>query len=85
MARRETSWAWHHVQRRHDGEQNLFGADFKVSNCQKERGAFRRPLMEEVLITRCHRKNLGELLNDQTGFNSARDLVEVNAAVQDRS
>ena len=85
IARRETSWAWHHVQRRHDGEQNLFGADFKVSNCQKERGAFRRPLREEVLITRCHRKNLGELLNDQTGFNSARDLVEVNAAVQDRS
>ena len=76
IGRREASWAWHHVERKHEGEQNRFGEDFKVVQCTREKGAFRRPLREEVCITRWSRMNR-ELLNDHTGFSAARDLLEV--------
>ena len=77
MARQETSWAWHHVQNRHQGEQNLFGQDFEVVRCHREKGAFRRPLREEVTITKRKRDHAGLLLNDHTAFNAARDLFEI--------
>ena len=76
IGRREASWAWHHVERKHEGEQNRFGEDFKVVQRTREKGAFRRPLREEVCITRWNRMNR-ELLTDHTGFSAARDLLEV--------
>ena len=76
MERHESSWAWHHVRSQHRGEQNLFGQDFEVVRCQKEIGAFRRSLREEVTITKIKREHVGALLNDHTDFNSARDLLE---------
>ena len=77
IGRKETSWAWHHVESDHEGQQNRFGVDFKVIQCHRERGAFRRPLREEVVIMKRKRQNNG-LLNDHTSFNVARDLIEVN-------
>ena len=56
----------------------MFGQDFEVVRCHKEKGAFRRPLREEVVITKMKKERVGCSLNDHTDFNAARDLLEVN-------
>ena len=75
-SRLENTWAWNHVLKDHHGRQNDFGADFKLVGYKKVPSAFRRQLMEEVIITKRKRTVGLKLLNDQLDFNSARDLTE---------
>ena len=74
--RLENTWAWNHVMKDHQGTQHEFGVDFKLVGCKKMASAFRRQLMEEVVITKRKRTNGLKLMNDQLEFNSARDLTE---------
>ena len=75
--RKDNTWAWDHVMKEHRGLQNDFGADFKLIGNKKVTSAFRRQLMEEVIITKRKRTVGWKLLNDQLEFNSARDLTEI--------
>ena len=76
--KKDTSWAWHHLRSEHRGTQSTFGRDFTLVKCTKASSAFRRQLLEEVMITRRRRASDGTILNDHLEFNTARDLLEEN-------
>ena len=76
IGKKESSWAWQHVQHAHNSQQDTFGNDFKLVKAVKERSAFRRQLREEVTITMRRRRGV-MLMNDHLEFNNARDLAEV--------